>query len=69
MTSYNVKCRSCGTTNRVPAEKEAISGHCGNCRAELPALYLRPQQLTDRNFDDFIAGYDGPVLVEFWAPW
>jgi thioredoxin 2 len=69
MTSYLVKCRSCGTSNRIPAEKEGIPGHCGNCRSALPALYLRPQQLTERDFDQFIAGYDGPVLAEFWAPW
>lgn len=69
MTSYLVKCRSCGTSNRIPAEKEGMPGHCGNCRAALPALYLRPQQLTERDFDQFIANYDGPVLAEFWAPW
>ena len=69
MTSYTVNCRSCGASNRVPAEKEGVAGRCGNCHAPLPALYLRPQQLTDGNFDAFIAGYDGPVLAEFWAPW
>ena len=69
MPSYLVKCRSCGTANRVPADREGASGHCGNCHAPLPALYLRPQQVTDSSFDRFMAGYDGPVLAEFWAPW
>ena len=69
MSSYLVKCRSCGTSNRIPAAKEGISGHCGHCRAALPALYWQPQQVSDKNFDAFIAGYDGPVLAEFWAPW
>lgn len=69
MDSYLVTCRSCGASNRVPAEKEGLSGHCGNCKATLPALYWQPQQLTEQTFDDFIAHYDGPVLAEFWAPW
>ena len=69
MSSYLVRCSSCGTSNRVPAEKEGVPGQCGSCRARLPALYLHPQQLTDVNFDHFVAGYDGPVLAEFWAPW
>ena len=69
MSNYLVKCGTCGTSNRIPAEKEGIPGHCGNCRAPLPALYLHPQQVTDQNFEAFIASYDGPVLAEFWAPW
>jgi uncharacterized paraquat-inducible protein A len=69
MTSYLVKCRSCGTSNRVPAEKEGEQGHCGNCKSTLPALYWRPQQVTEKNFDAFIAAYDGPVIAEFWAQW
>jgi len=69
MASYQLTCRSCGTVNRVPAEKEGLAGHCGNCRASLPPLYWQPQQLKESTFDGFIAGYDGPVMVEFWAPW
>lgn len=69
MSSYLVKCASCGTLNRFPEEKEGVPGQCGNCRARLPALYHRPKQLNDANFDAFLASYPGPVLVEFWAPW
>ena len=69
MSSLLVKCRSCGTANRIPEEKAGLAGHCGNCRATLPPLYLQPQQVTDRTFDDFVARYDGPILAEFWASW
>ena len=69
MSSYIVTCGACGTANRIPEEKEGVSGRCGTCKEELPALYLTPQQLTDRTFDDFVRGYRGPVLAEFWAPW
>jgi hypothetical protein len=69
MPSYLVKCRSCGTSNRIPADKEGVPGHCGNCQAVLPALYVHPRQVTDQSFDDFVGSYDGPVLAEFWASW
>ena len=69
MPTYVVSCRSCGTANRVPSEKEGKRGRCGNCHKELPPMYYQPQQLTDRTFDSFIKEYNGPVLVEFWAPW
>jgi hypothetical protein len=69
MSSYLVKCRACGTSNRIAAEKEGISGRCGNCRAALPPLYYQPQQVTEQSFDDFVARYRGPILAEFWAPW
>jgi thioredoxin len=32
-------------------------------------MYYRPQQLTERTFDAFVAGYGNLILIEFWAPW
>lgn len=69
MLSYNMTCPACGASNRIPANKEGVKGRCGSCHANLPQLYFRPQLLTDRSFDNFIAAYPGPVLAEFWAPW
>jgi thioredoxin 2 len=67
--SYLIRCSACGTANRVPAASEGKAGKCGNCHAALPPLYSQPVTLTDRSFDSFVAGYPGPVLAEFWAPW
>ena len=67
--SYIIKCPSCGTGNRIPADKEGLKGHCGNCKSTLPPLYYRPRQLDDHSFDNFVRTYPGPVLAEFWAPW
>jgi thioredoxin 2 len=67
--SYITKCPSCGMGNRIPADKEEIRGHCGNCKAILPPLYLHPQQLNERTFDSFTTSYPGPILAEFRAPW
>lgn len=69
MTTYVVTCASCGTANRVPADKEGLVGHCGNCRKDLPPLYYHLTPLTDATFDTFVRKYAGPVLAEFWAPW
>lgn len=69
MSGYVVTCGSCGTANRIPADKEGKAGRCGNCHRELLPMYYQPQQLTEQTFDPFVKGYGGPVLVEFWAPW
>lgn len=69
MSAYVVTCNSCGTANRIPAEKEGKRGRCGSCHKELPQMYYRPQQLDGRTFDNFVNSYGGPVLAEFWAPW
>jgi len=69
MPSYNVTCSACGTTNRIPADKQGRSGRCGTCHAALLPMYFQPQVLNDRTFDSFVNSYHGPVLAEFWAPW
>jgi thioredoxin 2 len=62
-------CPSCGAANRIPAQKEGISGRCGACKTLLPALYTKPLTMDDARFDSFVANYGLPVLAEFWAPW
>jgi len=69
MNSYFVTCGACGAENRIPTEMEGKRGRCGSCRAALPPLFRKPQPLTESGFDGFLAGYPGPVLAEFWAPW
>jgi thioredoxin 2 len=66
--SYLIPCPSCGAVNRTPVDKEGLRGHCGSCKAILPALYCHPQQVNDRTFDTMINSYPGPVLAEFWSP-
>jgi thioredoxin 2 len=67
--TYLIQCPHCGTTNRVPASSEGKAGKCGDCHVLLLPLYSKPVMLTDRNFDDFVKSYRGPVLAEFWASW
>lgn len=69
MASYTVTCGSCGTANRIPADKQGKSGRCGTCHATLLPMYYQPRSLDEKSFDGFIKGYPGPILAEFWAPW
>ena len=69
MSFYTVTCSSCGTANRIPADKQGKSGRCGTCHATLLPMYYQPRSLDEKGFDDFIRGYNGPILAEFWAPW
>lgn len=69
MPPYLVTCPACGTGNRVPAEKEGLSGLCGTCHKKLPPLYIRPINLAENSFDTFVQSYESLVLAEFWAPW
>jgi thioredoxin 2 len=68
--SLLIRCKSCGASNRVPAEKlqsgkEAV---CGRCKAALP-LHAEPLVVTDATFRDKVEGSPLPVLVDMWAPW
>jgi len=66
---FLITCPSCGTPNRIPAEREGQQGRCGGCRAVLPPVLAHPVTLDDRTFDGFVRDYPGSVLAEFWAPW
>ncbi|MDP3821402.1 MAG: thioredoxin TrxC [Burkholderiales bacterium] len=63
----NLCCPSCGTTNRVPAEKLNDQPVCGRCGVELMAA--KPATLSDATFPAFVAHTELPVLVDFWADW
>lgn len=68
-STYKMRCPSCGSLNRLPADKEGVRGRCGACKAELPAFHSKPLALDDAGFDPFLANCGLPVLAEFWAPW
>jgi thioredoxin 2 len=58
-----VRCRNCGTRNRVPVAREGVP-RCSVCHTELPWL-------VDAEASDFDAVVDAtvPVLVDMWAEW
>ncbi|HZU87808.1 MAG TPA: thioredoxin TrxC [Stellaceae bacterium] len=62
-----IVCPQCGTLNRMPRERRAAGGRCGECRAEL--FDGHPAALDGARFARFLDKSDVPVLVDLWAPW
>jgi thioredoxin-like negative regulator of GroEL len=65
-----VKCATCGTLNKVPADKEGSTGKCGQCGGEFVA-HKTPGKAFDVGDADFhieVLDSPVPVLLEFWAP-
>jgi thioredoxin 2 len=64
-----VKCASCASSNRVPAERLAQSARCGHCRAPLSPTAEPYPIASATEFDELLSKSPVPVLVDFWAPW
>lgn len=66
-----IRCRHCGTRNRIPTARLKESPRCGRCKQPFPpiATPLRPVMVTDRTFADEVLDSPLPVLLECWAAW
>jgi thioredoxin 2 len=62
-----VRCKNCGTINRLPVEKMMSKPKCGKCKNFLEFL-KRPVEVASSDFDNEVIGWPGAVLVEFWSP-
>ncbi len=61
-----VPCPHCDTLNRLPRERPASEGRCGQCHK--PLFEGHPAALTAARFDRH-AGAALPLIVDFWATW
>ncbi len=70
MTSGGViiRCTSCRTLNRVPAEKLSAHPACGQCKAPLD-VPRTPSTATAATLDRELSDWPEYVLLEFWAKW
>lgn len=67
-----MRCASCGTRNRIPAEKIGQPAICGRCRDSLDTSVLQiahPLVVTDSSFQSQVIHSPLPVLLDCWAPW
>ncbi|MBN2124163.1 MAG: thioredoxin TrxC [Deltaproteobacteria bacterium] len=66
-----IRCPDCGAKNRVPQARLGDRPICGKCRHTLPArsFHDRPMEVSDSIFQGEVLSFDGPVLVDCWAPW
>jgi thioredoxin 2 len=65
--SVLVVCSHCNSINRVPNDKLAAGGRCGECKALLFSGH--PADLTSENFQRFTQKNQLPVVVDYWASW
>jgi thioredoxin 2 len=69
MNSIVIACSSCGTKNRIPADKQHLGPKCGSCKTAINlADSAVPVELDDTNFSGFISQASKPVMVDFFSP-
>jgi thiol:disulfide interchange protein len=66
--SFYSVCGSWGAKNRIPAERLADTGRCGNCTARLKPV-SEPVEVDENLFQAILSTSKVPVLVDFWAEW
>lgn len=61
-------CPHCGAVNRLPDQRSALDGRCGQCRE---ALFTgQPIEVDGAGLDRHVANSQGMgVLLDVWAPW
>ncbi len=67
-----VKCKNCGTINRIPSNKMHLRARCGKCKAPLELADFSggmPVKVTDANFEMEVLQSPVPVILDCWAPW
>jgi len=67
MTTVNISCRECASTNRIPAARLSDKPICGKCKETL--FNGKPLDLTTANVATTLHHNQIPVLVDCWAPW
>lgn len=69
MNSIVIACSSCGSKNRIPADKQHLGPKCGNCKTAISlAGFAVPVELDDSTFSGFISRAAKPVMVDFFSP-
>ncbi len=63
-----VRCKSCGTLNRVPENRLASHPVCGHCKAPLE-VPRAPLNVTAASYDQQVRDWPEVLLAEFWAKW
>ena len=62
-----LRCATCGSWNRVRADRAAAGPKCGKCSA--PIALDHPWTLTEESFERTLRETSLPVLVDFYADW
>lgn len=67
MSTTNISCPKCQSTNRLPSDRLGDKPKCGKCKT---ALFTgQSQELTAANVGVVLNHNEIPVIVDCWAPW
>ena len=66
-----VRCRRCGTRNRIPVARLQDTPRCGRCKQPFPPIPIsnRPVMVTDATFTSEVIDSVLPVMLDCWAAW
>lgn len=67
MTTTNISCANCASTNRIPTERLGDGPSCGKCKTRLFSGTVI--ELTAASVATTLNHNDIPVVVDCWAPW
>lgn len=70
--TFIVRCPQCGAKNRVIGNRKGSRAVCGKCKTQLDLNLLFPDRLLnvcDTSFFEEVVRFNGPVVVDFTAPW
>jgi thioredoxin 2 len=65
--AVHIVCPQCDAINRVPRERLADGGRCGQCHARL--FDGHPLALDTARFERHLDNSGVPLLIDFWAAW
>lgn len=60
-------CPHCAAVNRLPTDRPATEGRCGQCKA--PLFDGHPAEVTSAAFERHLTRSSHPLLLDIWAPW
>jgi len=67
MSSTQINCPHCFSTNRLPTDRLSDKPQCGKCKKSL--FVGKPIVLNPGNVNPTLDKNEIPVLVDCWAPW
>jgi thioredoxin 2 len=67
ISTTNISCPECTSTNRVPSDRLGDKPKCAKCKKAL--FQGKPIELTSANVATVLNHNEIPVLVDCWAPW
>jgi thioredoxin 2 len=68
MQGVIIRCRSCGSKNRVISDRIEAGPKCGKCGSSLD-IPRKAIEISDAQFQREVLEETIPTAVDFWAPW